>query len=157
LFCGVAENTFVTEIGLADPRVIDYISELMLRFVHLDVVHRLRSVDGRPLTEVAEMMMEAEEIPASGRTRREYYRHIGDYTLFWTGLFPEAIKKRLAGYSRDALIDYTSQGKRYYKLAGEYTSDPYREEAEVLTRLSDEYELCAAGLNRVRQELGGSV
>jgi hypothetical protein len=83
------------------------------------------------------MVMEAEEIPPEGRTRREYHRHIGDFTLFWTGLFPEAVKRQDAGWAKDSFISYTLQGKQ----------------AAVLKRLGTEFELCAFGLNRVRKEL----
>jgi hypothetical protein len=37
-------------------------------------------------------------------------------------------------------------------LASQFEDDPYREEAAVLRRLSDEFELCAYGLHEVRRE-----
>ncbi len=37
-------------------------------------------------------------------------------------------------------------------LLRSFEGDPYREEAPVLRRLSQEFELCAYGLNQVRQE-----
>jgi hypothetical protein len=150
LFSGVTEHAFLTTLGVADTPLIDYLSDLMARFVHINAVHRLHGIDGRPLTEVAEMVMEAEEIPPEGRTRREYFRHIGDYTLFFTGLFPEQVKRHAA---RDSIVSYTLQGKRSYQIAGSFESDPYREESAVLRRLGSDFELCAVGLNRVRKEL----
>jgi hypothetical protein len=153
LFAGLTEHAFLTSIGVTDPPLIDYVSELLTRFTHFSAVYRLSGTHGRPLTEVAEMVMEAEEIPPEGRTRREYYRHIGDFTLFWTGLFPEAIKRQESGWSKDAFLSYTLQGKRSYLIAGSFEDDPYREEAAVLKRLGSEFELCAVGLNRVRKQL----
>ena len=94
LFAGLTEHAFMTSIGVTDPPLIDYVSELLTRFIHFSAVYRLQGPNGRPLTEVVEMAMEAEEIPPEGRTKREYHRHIGDFTLFWTGLFPEAVKRR---------------------------------------------------------------
>jgi hypothetical protein len=153
LFAGLTEHAFLTSIGITDPPLIDYVSELLTRFIHFSAVYRLRDPHGRPLTEVAEMVMEAEEIPPEGRTRREYHRHIGDYALFWTGLFPEAVRRQESGWSRDAFVSYTVQGKRSYLIAATFEADPYREEAAVLKRLGAEFELCAVGLNRVRKEL----
>jgi hypothetical protein len=153
LFTGVTESAFLTSIGITDPPLIDYVSELLTRFTHIGAVYRLTGPQGRPLTEVAEMVMEAEEIPPEGRTRREYHRHIGDFTLFWTGLFPEAVQRMETGWARDSFLSYTLQGKRSYLIAGSFDEDPYREEAAVLKRLGSEFELCAVGLNRVRQEL----
>lgn len=153
MFAGLTEHAFLTSIGVTDPPLIDYVSELLTRFIHFNAVYRLRGSHGRPLVEVAEMVMEAEEIPPEGRTRREYHRHIGDFALFWTGLFPEAVRRQESGWTRDAFVSYTVQGKRSYLIAASFESDPYREEAAVLKRLGDEFELCAVGLNRVRKEL----
>jgi hypothetical protein len=153
MFAGLTEHAFIGAIGVADPPLIDYLSELLTRFTHFGAVYRLQGSHGRPLTEVAEMVMEAEEIPPEGRTKREYHRHIGDFTLFWTGLFPEAVKRQATGWSRDSFVSYTLQGKRSYLIAASFEVEPYREEAPVLKRLGDEFELCAVGLNRVRKEL----
>lgn len=153
MFAGLTEHAFLTSIGVTDPPLIDYVSELLTRFIHFNAVYRLQNPEGRPLTEVAEMVMEAEEIPPEGRTRREYHRHIGDFALFWTGLFPEAVRRQQSGWTRDAFVSFTFQGKRSYLIAASFEHDPYREEAAVLKRLGDEFELCAVGLNRVRREL----
>ena len=152
LFAGYTEQTFVTLLGVGDPRLIDYLSELLARFIHLDTVYRLRNAQGRRLEEVAEMVIEAEGMPPAGRTRREVYRHIGDFTLFWTGVYPEAVNRLRSALSKDYFIDYCQQGKRSYYIASTFEEDAYREEAPVLRRLSEDFELCAYGLNQVRRE-----
>lgn len=152
LFAGLTEQTFQATLGVADPRLTDYLSELLSRFVHIDAVYRLAGTNGRRLEDVAEMMLEAEALPPEGRTRRELHRHIGDFTLFWTGVYPEALKRLRSALSRDQLIDYTARGKHSYYIASTFAEDPYAEEAPVLRRLSEEFELCAYGLNQVRRE-----
>lgn len=151
-FSGLAEHTFVTDLGVADPPLIDYLSLLLSRFVHVDVIHRLKVGTGKELTEVAEMLLEAEALPPGGRTSREVHRHIGDYTLFWTGLFPEALKRLRSVLRKDHFIDYCEQGKRSYYIASTYEQEPYREEAAVLRRLSERFEVCAFGLSQLRKE-----
>jgi hypothetical protein len=152
LFAGLTEQTFSTTLGVADPGLVDYLSLLLSRFVHNDAIYRLRNAQGKRLEEVAEMLIEAEALPPEGRTRREFYRHIGDFTLFWTGVYPEALKRLRSVLSRDHFIDYCEQGKRSYFIASTFDEDPYRQEAPVLRRLSEEFELCAYGLNQVRRE-----
>jgi hypothetical protein len=148
LFAGLTEQTFMNLLGVADPRLTDYLSGLLSRFTHIDAVYRLRNAQGRRLEEVADMMIEAEGLPAEGRTRREVHRHIGDFTLFWTGVYPEALRRLRSALSKDHFIDYCEQGKRSYYIASTFEGD----EAAVLRRLSDEFELCAYGLNQVRRE-----
>ncbi|HXG09273.1 MAG TPA: hypothetical protein VNK04_05740 [Gemmataceae bacterium] len=152
MFAGFTEYTFVTHLGMGDPPLIDYLSELLSRFIHMDAIYRLRNAQGKRLEEVADMMLEAESLPAEGRTRREVYRHIGDFTLFWTGVYPEALNRLRARLSKDYFIDYCQQGKRSYYIASTFEDDPYRDEAPVLRRLSEQFELCAYGLNQVRRE-----
>jgi hypothetical protein len=152
LFAGLTEHAFINTLGLADPRLTDYLSEMLSRFIHVDAMYRLRDARGRKLEEVAEMMIEAESMPAEGRTRREVHRHIGDFTLFWTGVYPEALNRLRSILSKDHFIDYCEQGKRSYYIASTFADEPYREEAPVLRRLSEEFELCAYGLNQVRRE-----
>lgn len=151
-FTGVTEQTFMTDLGVADPALIDYLSELLSRFVHVDAIYKLRSGAGRRLEEVAEMLMEAEAMPREGRTSREMHRHIGDFTLFWTGLYPEVLKRLRSPLSKDHFIDYCEQGKRSYYIASTFEEEPYKEESPVLRRLSERFELCAFGLTKVRHE-----
>lgn len=151
-FSGVTESAFVEAVGVADPPLVDYLSLLLARFIHVDALHRLRAGSGRQLEEVADMLMEVEELPPEGRTSREMHRHIGDYTLFWTGLYPEALKRMRSVLRKDHFIDYCETGKRSYYIASTFEADPYRDEAPVLRRLSEQFELCAFGLSQVRKE-----
>ena len=147
-FSGLAEQTFESRLGVADPPLIDYIALLLTRFMHCDAIFKVRNPFGQRLEEVAEMLVEAES--RVGESRREVHRHIGDFTLFWTGLYPEALR-RLKKQSRlDYFVDYCEQGKRAYRIASTIPADTG--ENEVLERLSHEFELCAFGLGELRRE-----
>jgi hypothetical protein len=151
-FSGLTEQTFMADLGVADPPLIDYLSMLLSRFVHIDAIYRLRSESGRRLEEVADMMMEAEALPKEGRTSREVHRHIGDFTLFWTGLYPDMLKRLCSAMHKDHFINYCEQGKRSYYIASTFESEPYKEESPVLRRISEHFEMCAFGLTKVREE-----
>lgn len=145
-FAGLAENTFQSELGVVDPPMIDYVTELLVRFIRSDVVHRIRSVTGRPLMTVAEMAVEASQ--RLGEAKRELHLHIGDFTLFWAGVYPEALR----GDDSRQFSDYCVHGKRSYRIAARI--EPAKEDApdgEVLARLSDRFEMCCWGLREVRR------
>jgi hypothetical protein len=152
LFSGLTEHTFIMTLGVADPPLIDYLSDLLSRFVSMQAIYRLRDTAGHRLEEVAEMMIHAETMPQEGVTRRSIHRHIGDFTLFWTGVYPEALKKLRSALCKDSFIDYCEQGKRSYYIASTFAEEPYRDEAAVLRRLSEGFEMVAYGLNQVRRE-----
>jgi hypothetical protein len=151
LFSGLTEQTFIAELGLTDTRLIDYLSELLTRFIHRDSIFAVRDVGGRRLQELAGMALAAERDPLPRDARREIFRHMGDFALFWAGVYPEALRKQAAG--KDALVDYSEQGKRSYYIASTYSDTPTQaEEAPVLRRLSAEFDLCAFGLRQVRSQ-----
>lgn len=149
-FAAITESTFQVELGVADPPLVDYLVNLLIRFVKMDAIYRVRDLTGQRLEEVAEMLLEAEQRDA--RPKREIYRHIGDFTLFWTGVYPEALSRLRSSDRKDHILDYCAQGKRSYYLASTFEEGPFREEAPVLRRLSIDFELCTFGLNRVRAE-----
>ncbi|OAI54267.1 hypothetical protein AYO44_15230, partial [Planctomycetaceae bacterium SCGC AG-212-F19] len=151
-FAGYTEQTFEQSLGIADPPLVDYLALLLSRFVHNDAMYRLHDAHGRRLDEVADMLLDANALPPQGRTTREVHRHIGDFTLFWTGIFPEALNRLRSAWSKDSFLNYCEQGKRSYYIASTFEDEPYREEAPVLRRLSDQFELCAYGLKQVRAE-----
>ena len=152
LFAGLTEHAFLATLGVADPPLIDYLSGLLSRFVHTDSVFRLRDESGRRLGELSLMVAEAGKLPPDGRTCREYHRHIGDFALFWTGLFPESIARMQSLPCRDHAVNFTTLGKRSYLIASSFEDATVRDEASVLRRLAREFELCAVGLREVRRE-----
>jgi hypothetical protein len=153
MFAGLAEHALFSHLGVADPPLTDYLSSLLTRFLHFDAVYRLRNGAGHPITELAEMVIEADQLPAGGRTRREYYRHIGDFALFWTGLYPEALDRLRTRVCKDAMVSYTVQGKRGYLITSRLEeAEHHDQEAGLFRRLSEQFELCAVGLRKVREE-----
>lgn len=152
LFQGAAEQTFEAELGIADQPLIEYLVDLLLRFLKQESLFRIRDTTGHRLTQVVDMIHEAEHRDA--RPRREIHRHIGDFTLFFSGLYPEHLPRLQAPDRPDFMVDYARQGKRSYQIAASFAEDDQaREEAPVLWHLSEEFELCSEGLHRIRREL----
>ncbi len=151
-FAGLTEFAFETRLGVADPPLIEYLGDLLTRFVRTDAVFNVRNLTGRQLDAVADMLVEAEA--RVGEARREVHRHIGDFTLFWTGVYPEALEHFQRGPRKDFFLDYCAHGKRAYYIASTIpTRDDRQDENAVLSRLSHEFELCVYGLTEVRKEM----
>lgn len=151
-FAGVTEYAFHARLGVADPPLVDYIAELLVRFVRSDELYPVRSIRGKRLMQVTDMLAEAAH--REGPARRQVHRHIGDFTLFWTGVYPEVAEGMRRG-SKDAFINYQEQGKRAYWIASTIpveSESKESEEDEVLKRLSEQFELCVYGLGEVRRQ-----
>jgi hypothetical protein len=150
-FAGLTESAFETRLGVADPPLVEYISDLLVRFVHCDTIYRVRNLTGNRLDQVADMLAEADA--RIGQSKREVHRHIGDFTLFWSGLFPEALRRMRSPSRKDALVDYCQRGKRSYYIASTIRDrGDDDEQCDILERLSHDFELCVYGLGEVRRE-----
>lgn len=150
-FAGLAESTFNTKLGIVDPPMIDYVSSLLIRFVRNDVVHSFRSVTGKPMMTIAEMVAEAQS--RLGDAKRELHQHIGDFTLFWAGVYPEALRKTEDSSTSDQFETYCAHGRRAYRIASCIeTSRDDAPQPEILERLSDRFDLCCYGLREVRRQ-----
>ena len=85
---------------------------------------------------------------------REVRKHIGDYTLFLAGLFPEHVSRLRKGPLRlDSLVDYLKAGKESYAVVASFDQFEFKNEAPLYRRLSKNFELCVFGLNLVKQDL----
>jgi hypothetical protein len=87
---------------------------------------------------------------------RHVHQHIGDFTLFMAGLFPEYLRRlKTAGliYHKDFLVDYMKTGKRSYGIVAQMADGPSQEEPPLFRKLSDNFELCVTGLGFVRSDL----
>ncbi len=148
-FAGAAENAFAVRLGVVDPPLVDYVAELLVRFVKSDAIYGVRNPRGERLVQVTDMLAEAQA--RQGVARREMHRHIGDFTLFWTGVYPE-IADRMRQGRKDSLLDYCDQGKRNYFIASTLPAADESAPDAVLKRLSDNFELCVYGLGEVRRQ-----
>ena len=150
-FAGLSEYTFFTQLGVADPPLVQYISQLLVHFTKTDAMLRIRQLNGRPATEVVTMMTEAQQ--RIGLARREVHRHIGDFTLFWTGLYPESLRSLQGNHRGDSFVSYCTQGKLAYEIASEIEDETNAEApSDLLHRLSEQFDLCAYGLREVRRQ-----
>lgn len=158
LFASLTEENFAGHLGWPDAEVIGYLTDVLTDFVHVDQLFKIRNTQGRRVEEVAEMLVEGDLLhrAESIDREREVHRHIGDYTLFMTGVFPEFLR-RLKTFkvvlSPDALLDYVQVGKRSYRIVSEFTYGPYEGSAPLFRKLSENFELCVYGLGYVRADL----
>jgi hypothetical protein len=140
----------------ADREVAAYVADLLVDFVHVDHLYRIRNCGGKRLEEVGELLVESNPLleARSFVREREVRKHIGDYTLFLTGMFPEyvaAMPRR--GLRLDSIIDYVKAGKESYRIVAAFDQFEYRRIAPLFRRLAEYFEYCVHGLNRVKNDL----
>jgi hypothetical protein len=155
LFRSLGRKNILGVVGLGTPEVADYVSDLLARFAHVDEIRRVKDAAGRPLEDVGEMVQWADRAagrPAPAR-EREVRRHIGDFTLFFLGMFPEWVARHATTRVPHLYVDWSEEGKRSYRIVSGFRSPPYADEAPLFAALADAYEFCVVGLNLVREDL----
>ncbi len=151
LFAGAVEDVFYTQLGICAPDLVEYLTNLLTDFIHVRDIYPLRSAGGDTLQTVSDMVSKAYAGMkiSKDQCKRLIHLHVGDYTLYWTGLFPEGLG-RCKG-PKDYFLDYCEQGKESYSIASELSREDDTPPGPLLQRLSNHFEDCAYGLTLARR------
>ena len=157
LFIELVGRHYAEEIGLRDPQIVNYVAHLMAEFCDAEQLFKIRNAGGKPLTDVGEMLVESNPVfgPAPSFDReRQVRKHIGDYTLFFTGMFPESINHfRLRRHRLENFVDWIKAGKESYYVVSKFEHFEYAKVAPLFASLSKNFEQCVYGLNLVKNDL----
>lgn len=152
-FFGTVTRQTYGAFGVRDEMLVEYIADLLWRFARTDTLYRLRDPSGRRLDTIVEMLVELArptwqaggvETPHPERAR-EIWRHIGDYALFMTGLFPEYVARR------GGVAYYQEQGRRAYGAVFEHDRARYRAGAALFAALAADFPQHAHALSYMRK------
>ena len=149
-------RSFHQRLGLVDSEITSYVSDLLTQFNRTENLYRIRDSQGRPLEDVGEMLLASNPLfeAASFDREREVRKHIGDFTLFFVGLFPEAVNRwRLRRKRLDSMVDFVKAGKESYYIVSEFNQFEYKSVAPLFKKMSDHFETCVFGLNLAKQDL----
>jgi hypothetical protein len=123
---------------------------MLTRFARTENLYPRGTVMPR-LDTVVDMLLEIQHVwqDDSGDFRPEHEvtvrRHIGDYTLFMTGLFPERVQRTAS------LSYYVSEGKRAYRFVSEHERAGGRSGRPPYRRLADRFEGYMRALDYARR------
>jgi hypothetical protein len=157
LFVELVSRHYGDELGMRDAEVSGYVANVLAEFCELDQLFKLRNSAGKPLDDVGEMLLESDPVygPAPSFDReRQVRKHIGDFTLFFTGMFPESINRfRMRRQRLENFVDFMKAGKESYYIVSKFEFFEYAKVAPLFARLSEHFEQCVYGLNLVKNEL----
>jgi len=142
------------DLALDGDPAVPYLADLLTRFARTDNLYP-RGLTLPRLESVVDMMLEIQSAwqAETPEFRPEHEvsvrRHIGDYTLFMTGIFPERVE-------RQAGTDfYIAQGKRAYHFVSEHdraSGEPtVAGGGPLYRRLADRFEAYAGALDYARK------
>ena len=155
-FTVVVEHNY-DEVGVRSAEVQTYVATLLSEFCEVENLYKIKNADGRRLSDVGEMLLESDPVYGSATSfdrERQVRKHIGDYALFFSGMFPESLNgARLRRSRMDSLIDFVRAGKESYYIVSKIEHFEYAKVAPLFRRMSQEFEQLVYGLNQVKNEL----
>ena len=157
LFTELIHHHFEQDLALRDGEIQDYVANVLTEFCECEQLFRIRNANNRPLDDVGEMLLESDPVygPAPCFDReRQVRKHIGDYTLFLSGMFPESINHfRLRRARLENFVDFMRAGKESYYIVSKFDQFEYVKLAPLFAKLANEFESCVYGLNLVKSDL----
>jgi len=157
LFEDLVGHRYAHEIGIRDPQIVAYVSHLLADFCEADQLYKIRDASNRALNDMGEMLLESDPVygPAPSFDReRQVRKHIGDYALFFAGMFPESINQfRLRRHRLENFIEWIKAGKESYYIVSKFEHFEYAKVAPMFANLSRNFEQCVYGLNMVKNDL----
>ncbi len=133
------------QLGIYDRPIAEYVATMLAEFSRSDRWQALRGADGRRLASVAGMMLAAGAAGARVAGERELRKHVGDYTLFMSGLFRRYVER--GGY----LDYYFTEGARSYRAVSELDVAFYHPGFLMFDELSRRFEHYSGALDYMRK------
>lgn len=150
-------NSYEGKLGLRDPGVTGYVARLLCEFSQADQLYKVRDAMGHPVEELEAMMLAADPVNGTADSfdaERSVRKYIGDYALFVSGMYPEAmVPGRRRRGAHPSLGELILAGKQSYYIVSQFNLFEYEKEAPLFARLSDSFERCILGLALVREDL----
>ncbi len=153
LFHELVGDCYTQGAGIDDAEISTYVADLLTDFTENERIYSLRDEIGRPLRDLDAMLIAADPVngtAASFDAERLARKQIGDYALFFAGMYPEAIGVSAKPISFERLVE---TGRDSYHIVAAFNLFEYAREAPLFDRLSHQFETCIYGLNLVRKEL----
>jgi hypothetical protein len=137
--------------GIEDRTVADYVAELLTEFSHHDRSRCLLPGQKNPLDYFFEML--AALRTADERTSFLIRAHIGNYSLFFSGVFPERIRFRAESRGFPDLKYYQELGRTNFRVASDHLLAQKYELAPIFYTLYEKFEAARLALNDLAERI----
>jgi len=134
-----------------DRVVADYVAELLAEFARTERARCVVPGQPNPLDYFFEMLAALQT--ADDRTSFHIRVHIGNHSLFLSGVFPERIRFRAEKRGFPDLKYYEALGRSQYKAASDHRLAQRYELSNILNILSERFETTRLALNDISDRL----
>ena len=155
-FQQMVRNSYTGKLGIHDASITRYVAHLLCEFSEAEKLYKVKDEHGKPIHGLDEMVTAADPVhgtAASFDTERAVRKHIGDYALFVSGMYPESMDPYRRRHGQQSFEELVQVGKQSYYIVSQFDLEEYAEEAPMFARLSQWFDRCIYGLRLVRDDL----
>ncbi len=151
LFTYVVVRHALLSVGVDNVRLSDYLGAMLLEFGHSQRAYRIARYDDetyRYLTDIVASLQ-----TQSGKRGLLLRAHLGNYSLWLSGIFPEYIAARRQRSGGPSLTYFEQLGARGFQLASDHHLARDLDMADVYGQAAEAFRVLRVALNRVSDRL----
>jgi hypothetical protein len=136
---------------IQDRAVADYVAEVLAEFSSAERSRCVVPGQNNPLDYFFEMLTALKE--ADDRTSFFIRVHIGNHSLFLSGVFPDRIRFRAEARGFPNLKYYEGLGRTHFRMASDHRLAQRYDVAKIFNTLADRFETTRLALNDISDRL----
>lgn len=137
--------------GIVDRGVADYVAEVLAEFAQSDRSRCVLPGQTHSLDYFFEMLSALQTV--DDFTRFSIRAHIGNYSLFLSGVFVERIRERAERRGFPDVSYYVALGRTHFRVASDHRLAQRYELAGIFNTLSERFETTRRALNDISDRL----
>ncbi len=151
LFICVAVRNTLRLVGIEDRRLSNYVGALLSAFGARERAYQIAGHDDQVYRYVADIVADIEA--ESGRRRFLLQAHLGNFSLWLTGVFPDHITARVHRRGAPNMRYFEEMGTMGFKLASEHRLARDFDMVDIYSQAAESFARLRVGLNKLSDEL----
>jgi hypothetical protein len=151
LFAYVMIRHALRQAGESDRGLADYVSAIVIHFGFRDRAHRIAATDDEIYDAIVQLCEDLDDPDA--RRRFLVQTHLGNYSLWLSGIFPDYIEQRRWRRGGPDLEYYEEMGRRGFQLAADHRLAEEHGLTELYSIAADRFGVLRSALNSVSDTL----
>jgi hypothetical protein len=151
LFIYVVVRHSLRELGESERAVADYVASVVVHFAEGQQAWRIAVHDDETYSTLSDLL--ADTTCSDARRSFLVRQHLGNYSLWLSGLFPDHVTLRKWKRGGPDLSYYDEMGRQGFLLAAEHGMAGTTGLKPLFARAADEFPLIRQALNRVSDRL----
>lgn len=150
LFIYVTVRHSLLRIGVDDRRLADYVGTLVHEFALRDRAWRIGRHDDAQFRYLTDILSAAEE--TEGRRGFLLRVHLGNFSLWLAGIFPDFVSARRRRRGGPGLGYYEALGARGFRMASDHRCARQFELSDLYAQVADSFAQLRVALNRLSDQ-----